>query len=229
MNKHLLPALLLGLSLGGCAEARIAMPGDLIAATEQLELTGMGGWQGGRFHLGSSAGEFDWHGRQTRVFDSFVRNAGSGSFEVTGPEFGGTLTGRCGFEERELDLGVAVLPDERLSYQCRFDRAGKPVDGALFLAEVPRGSGLFAGRSRAGELRMGDFTLDIRPIHHAAGGGLPTSVPLGYAFSSGGRQLGALDLNGTNKTVYAPRQPGSERNAVLLASLALSIFQDPGE
>ena len=85
-----------------------------------------------------------------------------------------------------------------------------------------------AGRTRAGELRLGQLTVAIRPIHQAQGGGLPTDMPLGYAFDVGGRQIGAVDLNGTNKTIYAPRQPGSERDAVLMASLALSVFWDPG-
>ena len=60
------------------------------------------------------------------------------------------------------------------------------------------------------------------------GGGLPTGMPLGYAFDVGGRQIGAVDLNGTNKTIYAPSRPGPERDAVLMASLALSVFWDPG-
>jgi hypothetical protein len=71
--------------------------------------------------------------------------------------------------------------------------------------------------------------VGIRPIHHAASGGLPTGMPLGYAFEIAGRQVGAVDLNGTGKTIYAPRQPGPERDAVLMASLALSVFWDPGE
>jgi hypothetical protein len=38
-----------------------------------------------------------------------------------------------------------------------------------------------------------------------------------------GREIGALDLNGLNKTIFAPRL-GPEREAVLAASLALSIL-----
>ena len=225
----LAPALLLGAALTGCTEAHIAMPSDVAANTERLELTGMGGWQEGRFRLGHSEGRFSRRATQTTLFDTFVRNAGGGTFEIIGPEVDGGLVGRCGFDEREVNLRIVVVPDGRLTYTCRFDRNGRQVDGGLFLAEVPNGSGLLAGRTRAGELQMGQLTVGIRPVHHAQGGGLPAGMPLGYAFDIAGRQIGAVDLNGTNKTIYAPRAPGPERDAVLMASLALSVFWDPGE
>jgi hypothetical protein len=229
MHKLLAPALLLSAVLTGCTEARIATPSDLAANTEQLELSGMGGWQDGRFRLGSSEGRFSRRADQAKFVNTFIRNAGGGSFEVRGPEFGGTAGGRCGFDEREVDLGVAVVPNGRLTYNCEFHRAGQRLYGSLFVAEVPNGSGLLAGRTRAGELQIGDLRIGIRPIHHADGGGLPTGMPLGYAFDIGGRHVGAVDLNGTNKIIFAPRQAGSERDAVLMASLALSVFWDPGE
>ena len=53
-------------------------------------------------------------------------------------------------------------------------------------------------------------------------------MPLGYAFEANGRQVGAVDLNGTKKTIYAPPS-GPERELVIAASLALSILWDPGE
>ncbi len=59
-----------------------------------------------------------------------------------------------------------------------------------------------------------------------AGDRVPAGTPLGYAFHLDGRQIGAVDLNGTDKTIYAPRA-GPEREAVLAAGLALSIFWDP--
>jgi hypothetical protein len=220
---------LLASMLTGCVgDARIAMPGDLQSNTEELKLTGLGGWQDGHFRLGASEGRFSRRATQTTVFDTFVRNAGRGSFEVAGPELGGKAAGRCGFEERAIDTGVVVVPNGRLTYNCRFELNGTPVAGGLMLAEVPKGSGVLAGRTRAGELRLGQLAVGIQPIHHARSGGLPTGTPLGYAFHVAGRQIGAVDLNGTNKTIYAPRQPGPEHDAVLLASLALSVFWDPG-
>jgi len=230
MRRLLLaPTLFLSAALTGCvSDARIAMPAGIQSKSEVLRLTGMGGWQDGRFRLGTSEGRFTRRATKSTILNSFVRNAGGSSFEVTGPELGGSAGGRCGFEEREINAGVATLPNGRLTYNCAFQNDGQPVDGGLFLAEVPNGHGIMAGRTRAGELRLGQLTVGIRPIHHFQGGRLPTGMPLGYAFDVGGRQIGAVDLNGINKTIYAPRQPGSERDAVLMASLALSVFWDPG-
>lgn len=215
--------------LGGCVqEARIAMPGDVAARSEQIELRGMGGWPRGSFRLGQSEGRFERSASEQRFFDTFVRNSGGGRFLVSGPDVQGELEGYCGFNQEEIDAGVAVFPSERLGYGCDFVRDGRPLEGGLFLAEVPTSRSLLAGRTRAGELRLEDVKLDIRAIHEMDGGKLPSGSPLGYAFLSEGRQIGAVDLNGGNKTIYAPRF-GPEREAVLAASLALSIFWDPAD
>ena len=50
--------------------------------------------------------------------------------------------------------------------------------------------------------------------------------PLGYRFVESGREVGAADLNGVTKTVFAPRAGGT-REAVFAGSLALSILWDP--
>ena len=221
-------AALTTLLLAGCIrEAEIAMPSDLRSSLERIEVAGMGGGERGDFHLGSSEGRFTRRSIQTRAFDFYVRNFGGGTFAVTGAEFGGRLSGNCGFDESEFDTGIIVAPGERLAYGCEFQHDMDPV-GGLILTEVPRGRGLLAGRTRAGEARFGDVRLEIRPIHDMEGGRVPTGNPLGYGFFVAGRQVGAVDLNGLDKTIYAPRS-GPEREAVLAASLALSVFWDPGD
>ncbi len=215
-------------ALAGCVgDSRIAMPADLQARTERLEIAGMGYGERGDFTLGSSNGRFTRLSLQTG--DGFVvDNVGRGSFVIAGPELGGRVSATCGFHERELDLGVVVATRDRLAYGCDFERDGLPLSGGLLLAEVPTSRGVLAGRTRAGELRIGDLRIGIRAIHDMVGTRLPSGTPLGYAFDIDGRQIGAVDLNGGDKTVYAPRAPGAEREAVLMASLALSIFWDPG-
>ena len=217
-----------GSMLAGCTQARIAAPSDLGAASERLALAGIRGWQDGRFRLGSSEGRFSRRAEQTRLFDIFVRSRGMASFDAAGHELGGSVRGWCGFSEGEIDAGVAVLPHGRMTYHCRFDGAAGTPRGELSLAEVPHGTGLLTGRSRAGEVRVGKATVAVRAIHNAAGAGLPSGTPLGFSFSVGGRQIGAVDLNGSPRTVFAPRTPGPERDAVLLGSLALALFWDPG-
>ena len=207
--------------LGGCTEGHVGVPADMAMATDQIPLTGIGGWQDGHFRLGTSQGSFTRRADQRRLL-GFVRDRGTASFDAAGPEFGGNAAGWCGFAQGELDTGVAVLPNGRLHYQCEFDRGG-----SMFLAEVPYGSGLLAGRSRAGEVRLGNTIVQVRAVHTAPGLAVASGTPLGYSFSVAGRQIGAIDLNG-RKTVYAPRQPGPEREAVLMGSLALALFWDPG-
>lgn len=204
------------------------MPAELQARTERIELTGMGGWERGQFRLGASEGRFTRRAAQLRVDDFYIENVGGGSFEATGPELGGRLSARCGFHEEEFDSGIVVTPGARLAYGCEFERDGAPVPGGLLLAEVPASRGALAGRTRAGELHIGDVRIGIQAIHDMESGRLPSGTPLGYAFDVGGRQIGAVDLNGPDKTIFAPRAAGPEREAVLTASLALSIFWDPG-
>ena len=229
MRKFVVPALIGAALLGACVhEARIAMPADVAAQTERIELTGMGGWERGRFRLGASEGRFTRSASQARVDQLLVQNVGGGSFDASGPDFGGALSARCGYHEAEIEAGAIAVPAARLAYGCEFDRDGRHLQGGLLLREVPTSRGVLAGRTRAGELQVGDLTIGIRAIHQMEGGRLPSGTPLGYAFDIGGRQIGAVDLNGTDKTIYAPRAPGPEREAVLMASLALSIFWDPG-
>jgi len=224
----LLAAALAATALTGCVrEARIAMPSDVQARTERIELTGMGGWERGDFRLGASQGRFT---RRSLEADDgfFVDHVGTGSFEIAGSELGGHVSATCGFHEQQVDMGVVVATNARLAYGCEFERDRVRIPGGLLLAEVPASRGLLAAPTRAGELEIGDLRIGIRAIHDMEGGGLPSGSPLGYAFDIDGRQIGAVDLNGTDKTIYAPRTPGPEREAVLMASLALSVFWDPG-
>ena len=233
MNVALKLALALGAASGlaGCVEeARIAMPSGLAASSERVELTGMGGGERGRFRLGSSEGRFT-RSSISAGYDGgpVVRNLGGGSFELAGPDVAGVLEGECRFDEAEIQAGSVSFPAERFAYRCRFRRDGRPIDAGLILEEVPARPGkLLSGRTRAGEVHMGGRVAEIRPIHDMAGGRLPTAMPLGYSLELDGRPLGAVDLNGPDKTIFAPRS-GPERELVLAASLALSVLWDPGE
>jgi len=230
--KLALTAGALALSLGGCIhEARIAMPSELAAASERIELTGMGGGEHGRMRLGASEGRFVRRAMQgsTDPLGIGRHNYGGGSFDLTGPEVGGTLSSDCRYHEGELSLGVVTLPRGRFAYRCRFMHNGEPLEAGLILEEIPtRPGSFFSGRTRGGEIHIGDEVVTMRAIHDMEGGRIPTGTPLGYMFDIDGRRIGAIDLNGTDKTIFAPRS-GSERQAVLAASLALSILWDPME
>lgn len=217
-------------ALAGCVrDAQIAVPSDLRAGSERIEVTGIGGFQRGTFRLGASQGSFRRSAGQEAFDDGYVSNAGSASFNVDGPELGGPLSADCGFQQGEIDAGIAILPADRFTFHCGFHRGSEASKGELILRAVPRSPGrLLSGISRAGELNFEGRRIGIRAIHDMEGGKLPSGTPLGYMFDIGGRQIGAVDLNGGDKIVYAP-PPGPEREAVLAASLALSILWDPGE
>lgn len=87
---------------------------------------------------------------------------------------------------------------------------------------------MLSGRTRDGGLHMDERAMTIRAICRMQRGHLPTVDPLGYAFEVGGQPVKAIDLNGGDKTIHAPRD-GPDRQLVLAASLALAILWDPAD
>lgn len=211
-------------------EARIAVPSDLAASSERLELRGMGGGRRGSFDLAGARGTFSRSADRLGILDPLiVRHSGGGSFEIEGASSVPPLGGRCGYREGRIDLGPISVTPRRLAFHCAFGRAGEPIAASLILEDPDAPLGSPDGRARrTGTLYFEGRRIEIRSIHRDAGGGLPLPTPLGYAFSAGGRQIGAVDLNGANKTILAPLS-GPERDAVLAAAVALSIFWDPAE
>jgi len=220
--------MMLPLATSACVrDAQIAVPATLAASTEQIVLAGMGGSDRGSFRLGASEGHFTR--AADRYGDDFATfNSGGGTFSVTGPETG-AISAECAFDQSDAEIGIATLPVERFLYRCRFQEGGRPIDASLVLEEAPRSPRrLLSQVSRAGTLHFGGRIYGIRAIHEFQGGSLLSGTPLGYSFDTDGRAIGAVDLNGLDKTIYTPRG-GAERQAVLIGSLALSILWDPGD
>ena len=65
--------------------------------------------------------------------------------------------------------------------------------------------GPLTAETRVGRLTLGGRVIDIEPIHKSPNLEIPTSEPLGYRFVGTNQDLGAIDLNGERKTIYAPR------------------------
>lgn len=216
-------------ALTGCiGEAQIASPVTASAAVERLELRGMGGWTRGDFVIGSSHGTFVRSAARGSLF-GLVDKVGGGRFTLGGPLVAGTLSGGCDFNEEEVKLGRGVsLTTRPLLYRCGFDRDGRRIDADLVLEAAHDSPGAMIGYQRKGMLFYEGQRIGVRSIHRSEGGKVPTATPLGYAFNVGGREIGAIDLNGLNKTLFVPRDPRL-REAVLAASLALSIFWDPAD
>jgi hypothetical protein len=232
MNRILGNALALalaGASLGGCVrEAHIAMPSDLATQIERLELRGMGGGTRGDFELAGARGHFTRSAKRLGILGDLVaKNRGGGSFRMEPSHLIGDLSGRCVYKEREVNVGPVALTPGRLVYVCEFARDGEPLRADLVIQDPKGAHGTLHGRAeRVGSMMFEGREIGIRSIHRDQGGGLAAPTALGYMFELGGREIGAVDLNGLNKTIYAPRG-GPEREAVLAASIALSIFWDP--
>jgi hypothetical protein len=216
--------------LSGCSvrEGRIATAPSLAASTERLELTQMGGGPSGSFRLGASSGSFTRSAERLGIFPPLlVRHRGGGAFRLQASSISPDLAGRCSFRQGVVTAGPIIVNSERLVFHCDFARAGRPIDASLVLFDPAPAHGTLHGRNeRAGTLLFEGRELAVRSIHRDALGGLPSPTPLGYSFSLDGHEVGAVDLNGLNKTLFVPRA-GPDREAVIAASIALSTFWDP--
>jgi len=216
------------IALGACSVAQITVPADL-ASAQPLQITGMGFGERGTFALASSSGSFyrqalsnrhrDFRTSPERVTSYF----GDSGFEVRGPDFGGTVAAACTHFEQEVGTRAYSVTTGPFQYRCRFMRDGRPLPTELILHAAPRAVGPLMAETRIGRLSVGGRQIDIEPIHNSPGLKIPTSEPLGYRFVSAGRNLGAVDLNGERKIIYA-LGAGEDREAVLMASLALSVL-----
>ena len=215
--------------LAGCSEVHIAAPANVTGGAEQLTITGMGFGERGTFALASSTGNFYRQALSSRHRDFGLSPErvktyhGDSGFEVKGPDFAGAVVGSCSHFEQEVGTRNFSVTQAPFQYRCRFFRDGQLLHGELLLSAAPRAVGPFTAETRVGRLILGDREIEIQPIHESPNLKIPTSEPLGYRFVSANQDLGAIDLNGERKTVYAPRG-GADREAVLMASLALSVL-----
>jgi hypothetical protein len=230
MNKSIFAALAVGLSLSACSvrEGRIAVPSGVAIGSERLELRGMGGGERGHYQLGDAVGSFSRRADRLGLLDPLlVRHRGGGSFHLEQMGEIPALGGRCSFRQNQVSVGPISLTPRRLAFQCDFARDDRGINASLYLEDPQSAFGTLHGRAeREGILHYEDVRIAIRSIHQDERGGLPNPAPLGYVFIFEGREIGAVDLNGLNKTIYAPR-PAALREAVIAASLALVVFWDP--
>lgn len=224
MTKMMAPAAaaIAAMMLGGCIrDARIALPGELTTATETYKISGMGFGRRGDFTFAGSEGQFTRGADRLEFFDSLlIRNSGAGTFRYAG------LEGACRYREKEVNVGSVSTRTKPFAYRCLFGRNGAPA-GELVIGEELGTTGAMLGkRGREGYLLFDGVHYEISSIHRFDVGGLANANALGYRFDADGRAVGAVDVNGPTKTVYAPRG-GAAREAVFAGSLALSVLWDP--
>lgn len=201
---------------------------------ETVDLRGVGWGQTGRFDapaLGmrgtfkrsaetSGRGEVDYTGS----LDFTLSADGSKATEGRCRYFQGTSE----FRDRpsrdlRIDTSVLALP---FRYHCSFLRGGREI-GALTLQRAP-GATIDLRTLRRGEITLGDARLDLRSVHTFEGSRMPAEMPLGYLMASADGDIGAAYINGGARRLVLPKS-GEEREAALLASLALALLWDPGD
>ncbi len=208
---------------------------DLAARSEQLDLTGLSGWQKGSFRLGDAGieGRYRIVSQQAGAFGGSMHFGGS-SFSLAGPALAGSYTGQCNVEKvsiadwarigrLELTASITVSP---VSYRCRFERDGQAI-GLLDLVEVPA-RGISIKEERAGTAMLGGRQLDVRSVHNIGRSSLPAAMPIGYMIEEKGAPVAAIDLNGSRKRLLLPND-ADLREATMLANIALALFWDPAD
>ncbi|WP_426267526.1 hypothetical protein [Sphingomonas sp. LHG3443-2] len=208
--------------LSGCIrESRIALPSDLAVTSETLELTGMGLGRRGDFLLAGTEGRFTRGADQLSFHNAFlVRNSGAGSFSYAG------LEGACRYRENAINVGPVSVDARPFAYRCFFGKDGAPVGELVIEEETGTVGSMLSKRGRRGFLLFDGVRYEVTSIHRDQNGSLAAATPLGYRFEADGRAVGAVDLNGTNKTLFAPRDRRA-REAVFAGGLALSVLWDP--
>lgn len=210
-----------------------AARGELIEVRKPL-------FMDGKLRVGAAVGTVKRrsNGRTETIGDSAVafsqtERFGRTSFEVTGAEVGGTVSGACGYDrsEESVAYGQATIsqPVAPLRMRCDFQRDGRPIGHLLLGAPLgpPRG---FQPSVRSGEVVIGDTRLALRSAHEMGKGGVATSSPIGYWLDDAqGLPVAAVDTNGFTRVRLAlPRDP-AQRDAALLAGIAIATFWDPGD
>ncbi len=211
------------------------------ATGDAEELRGIGWGQTGNFTLASSGARGNFRrGAETYERDELKAQSGTVDFSVAGPGIHGKLSGSCGFEQETvgasakvkrgvwIDASVLAAP---YVYTCLFFRDAEPI-GELSLERVP-GRTMDIRTLRSGTVRTGGVPLALQSVHTFEGSRMPAEMPLGYTMARAaddraGPELAAAYLNGNTRYLVLPRQP-AEREAALLASLALALVWDPGD
>jgi hypothetical protein len=221
---------LLAIGAAGCSirEARIALSPAIQATTEPLMVTGLGVGRGGTFVLQGVEGSFSRGADRLGVLDPLlVSRTGGGRFSHPGSPTLPNLSGRCQYSQGDLTVGPISVRHRRMVYRCDISGAAGTSPGVLELRDPGSAFGTLHGREeRLGFITLDGVRIELESLHHDAGGGLPSPLPLGYRMTSEGREVGVISFGGTGRTIYAPRS-GRERTAVIAAGLALAVLWDP--
>ncbi len=217
-------------ALAGCGSirpARMTLPPGLEAESERVVITGLGAAPRGQFQAGTASGTFSRSGSRLAVFDALYEAEGAvASFSLIGKD---AIAARCTMKRRTANAGALTVEFKPMTYSCSFDGGPRPAE--LNLREARSTSRLQPMlRQRSGEMTLGDVRLQLRSSHALNGSTLPSAAPIGYVFERDTRVVAAVEINGTEPAILsAAASADGERQAVLLAALALALLWDPKE
>lgn len=202
---------------------------------QSVNLRGVGWGQKGRFELP----ELGTKGVFRRTAGSSGRGevdyTGTVDFTLEGSREQPAITGQCRYHQGTSDFRDRIVPGVRVettvldlpfTYICRFLRDGQEI-GTLMLDRAP-GAVIDLRTLRRGEVQVGGARLDLRSVHTFEGSKMPAEMPLGYLMATKDGDVGAAYLNGGTRRLILPTA-GDQREAALLASLALALLWDPGD
>lgn len=225
----------LAVAVSACASlepAKMAMAPQLMATTEQISVSGIGGGTRGSYRAGESSGQFTRSESRLVVFDMVDTRYGGATFTLSEPSIEGQIEARCTVRERSINLGENVsFTPQRMAYGCDFTINGRPFPARFEIQEARSGlAGALMKRERRGEIALDREILQIRSVHNLEGSPLQTATPIGYVFEQNGRQVGAVELNGTPRMFLPPNGADpSLRRAVVAGSMALALLWDPAD
>lgn len=211
----------------------MAARGELLEVRKPL-------FRDGKLRVGTAVGTVKRRatGRTQTVGDdtvafSQVDRYGRTRFDVTGAQVGGALSGQCGYDrsEAQVTYGDATLarPAAPLLMRCEFQRDGKPIGHLLLGAPADPVRG-YQATTRTGEVVIAGTRLTLRSAHALGKRGVTTDDPVGYWLDDAqGLPVAAVDTNGLTRVRLALPRDAAQRDAALVAGIAIATFWDPGD
>lgn len=206
---------------------------EMIARTEAVQtdlsprFRGMGEWTAAEF-----AGEERRRASRGNVFgDMFSGQGARAQWTVTqGGSFAqAPVAAQCEGGQSQFQFGWVGFDRNELSFVCTFTRAGEAVEDRFELA-VSRSRNILrqlAANERAAELHWQGRVLRLESAR-LSGVGLPTGRVPGYLVrDEEGIAIAGMDYQRAQPMLYLPPEGSEDREAALIATLAVGFFLDP--
>jgi hypothetical protein len=188
---------------------------------------GMGPWTAAEF-----AGEERRRASRGNVFGNMFSGQGArAQWTVTaGGSFSETpVAAQCEGGQSQFQFGWVGFDRNELGFVCTFTRAGAAAEDRFELAVSRSRNPLrqLVSNERAAELHWQGRVLRLETAR-LSGVGLPTGRVPGYVIrNEDGLEIGGMDYQRAQPLLYLPPQDSPDREAVLIAALAVGFFMDP--